>query len=379
MGLPLGIAFARRGKKVVLYDINQDSVDRVNRKEMPFMDQDCPSNLAKAVDSGLLSATTEKSPLSHSDHIILVLGTPVDEHLNPTFRDVLEAVEEIAGYIERDPLIILRSTLYPGSTRKIHRFLLEKKGVASIAFCPERVAEGQALKEITLLPQIISACDPRSLKRAEDLFASLGVETVTTTPEEAELAKLFSNAWRYISFAISNQFFMIAENHGLDFYNIYDAMVHHYPRLQGFSRAGFTAGPCLLKDTLQLSAFSKNNFFLGHAAMLVNEGLPGFIIGQLKSEVPLAEMTVGILGMSFKANHDDPRDSLSYKLKKILELEAKKVVCSDAYFSGEGFLETQEAVRVSDVIIIGSPHRQYRDLDFQGKKVVDIWNFLPQP
>jgi UDP-N-acetyl-D-mannosaminuronic acid dehydrogenase len=192
---------------------------------------------------------------------------------------------------------------------------------------------------------------------------------------EAELAKVFTNSWRYIQFAAANQFFMIAADYGLDFYRIYDAIVADYPRIAGLPRSGFAAGPCLLKDTMQLAAAYNNNFQLGHAAMLINEGLPNFIVQHLKTAYPLHEMRVGILGMSFKAESDDPRSSLSYKLRKIVEYEAREVVCSDEYISDPRFIPAEDLVNTCDLIILGAPHRRYRELKLEGRRVIDIWNF----
>ena len=375
VGLPLGLAFATRGQKVVLCDINKESVDKVNRKIVPFMDEGAPEALSQTIDSGHLKATAEKSAITASKTVILVTGTPVDEHLNPKLKDVIAVVKGILDHLTPDQLIILRSTIYPGVTHKVYEFLKGRNGKASVAFCPERVAEGHGLKEITQLPQIVSACDPETLKRVKAVFSVLGVETVELEPEEAELAKLFTNTWRYINFATANQFYMLAQNAGLDFYKIYNAMTFHYPRLQGFAKAGFAAGPCLFKDTMQLSAFSGNQFFLGHAAMLLNEGLPTFVVEGLKREVDLSQKTVGILGMAFKANNDDPRESLAYKLKKILEIEARQVLCSDVYIKEPDFVEAAELVNRADIIILAAPHREYKTLDLKGKKAVDVWNF----
>jgi UDP-N-acetyl-D-mannosaminuronic acid dehydrogenase len=148
--------------------------------------------------------------------------------------------------------------------------------------------------------------------------------------------------------------------------------------MRSFARAGFAAGPCLLKDTLQLSAFSSNNFFLGHAAMLINEGLPNFIVTQLRA-AGLSKSTVAILGMAFKADSDDNRSSLSYKLKKLLQVEARTVLCTDPFISDPRFVSLDQAVEQADVIILGAPHSAYRDLHFPvGKKVVDIWGFWRQ-
>ena len=200
---------------------------------------------------------------------------------------------------------------------------------------------------------------------------------IELTPPEAELAKLFTNAWRYANFAISNQFYMLAESRGLDFYRIHDAVTRDYPRMRSFARAGFAAGPCLLKDTLQLAAFSQNNFFLGHAAMLINEGLPMFLVEQLRP-FDLANKRVAILGMAFKAESDDKRDSLSFKLKKLLEVEALEVLCTDPYLHESSFVPLETAIRKADIIMIGAPHAVYRDIEIpEGKVVVDPWNFLP--
>lgn len=148
--------------------------------------------------------------------------------------------------------------------------------------------------------------------------------------------------------------------------------------MRSFARAGFAAGPCLLKDTLQLSAFSGNNFFLGHAAMLINEGLPNFIVAQLRT-AGLSKSTAAILGMAFKGDSDDNRSSLSYKLKKLLQVEARAVLCTDPFISDPKFVSLEQAVEQADVIILGAPHSAYRDLHFPvDKRVVDIWGFWRQ-
>ena len=376
VGLPLGLAFAERGLRVILYDINKVAVEKINQKKMPFREEGANEILSKVIDSNQLRATAKASIISRASILFLVIGTPVDKHLNPTLKQVMGVFRQITKYIKNDHLIILRSTLYPGMTQKVHEYLKSQGIKAGLSFCPERIAEGQAIKEIKTLPQIVSGVDDRSVKGAFKLFSLIAKEIIVLSTIEAELAKLFTNTWRYINFAISNQFFMIANNYGLDFYKIYDGMVKNYPRLQGFAKAGFSAGPCLFKDTMQLSGFSNNNFFMGHAAMLINEGLPNYIVEALKNKLPLKEKKVGILGMAYKANCDDPRESLSYKLRKILEVEAKEVLCSDVYISEPGFVRAKELIKRSDLIILAAPHKEYKVLDFKEKTVVDIWNFL---
>jgi UDP-N-acetyl-D-mannosaminuronic acid dehydrogenase len=202
-------------------------------------------------------------------------------------------------------------------------------------------------------------------------------------PFEAELSKLFSNAWRYIKFAVANQFYTMATQRGVDYGRLYDAMIQGYERNRDLPRPGFAAGPCLFKDTMQLAAFSQNNFFMGHAAMVVNEGLPQFLIEHLKQclgDSNLSGKTVGILGMTFKADSDDPRDSLSFKLRKLAAMEAKEVLCHDPYLPQDGLVPLDELIARSDVIILATPHTQYRSLDrgrLKDKVVVDIWRALP--
>jgi len=376
VGLPLGLAFANRAQRVILYDTNQKAVDKVNKKEMPFLERGSREVLLKVVDSQLLFASTDITVISQAPHIILTTATPVDEHLNPRVHDIMDVVKHMLPFLRDEQLIILRSTLYPGTSQILYNYLRSQGKKSGVAYCPERTAQGFVLEELGSLPQIVSGFDPKAVEKAKKLFTILTQDIVELSPIEAELAKLFTNTWRYINFAISNQFYMIANSYGLDFYKIYNGMVKNYPRLQGFARAGFAAGPCLFKDTIQLSAFTNNRFFLGHVAMLINEGLPIFIVEQLKSKLPLKEKIVGILGMAFKADNDDPRESLSYKLKKILEVEAKEVICSDVYISEPGFVNPEVLIDRADIIIVGAPHREYKSLDLKNKYFVDIWNFF---
>jgi UDP-N-acetyl-D-mannosaminuronic acid dehydrogenase len=259
--------------------------------------------------------------------------------------------------------------------------MLREKGKKTlVSFCPERIAEGKAMEELRSLPQLIASYDKKSLSQARELFGVLTDEVIVLKPIEAELAKLFTNVWRYLQFAIANQFYQIAAQNDLDFYKIYNAATQNYPRIKGFAKAGFAAGPCLFKDTMQLASFANNNFFLGHAAMLINEGLPNFIIQKLKEKHDLKTKVVGILGMAFKGDSDDPRESLSYKLKNALQIEAGSVICSDQFIKNESFIPAKELIKKSDIIILGTPHSEYKKLklNYKSKVIVDIWNFFGQ-
>ncbi len=377
VGLPLGLVLAERGMQVKLLDLDPERVAHINSGKMPFMEEGADELLRRLIHKSLI-ATTDSECLEHADIVITVVGTPVDRHLNPNLNEVYRIMDGVICRMKDDAMLILRSTVYPGMTKLVYDRIHKLRRNISLAFCPERIAEGRAIEELASLPQLVSAFEPRAMERARNLFLCLAPSVIELQPVEAELAKLFANSWRYLNFAISNQFYILAQSYGLDFYRIYDAVRQDYPRMKSFARPGFAAGPCLLKDTLHLGAFAHNNFFLGHAAMLINEGLPNFIVEQLRRS-ELSTMRIAILGMAFKADSDDFRESLSYKLKNLLLVEAAQVLCSDPYVTDDKLVPLEQAVANSDVIILGAPHTVYRDLEIPpGKSVIDIWNFWTQ-
>jgi UDP-N-acetyl-D-mannosaminuronic acid dehydrogenase len=373
VGLPLGLAFASRGLRVALYDINQSAVAAVNSGEMPFDEPGAPELLVALTESGGVEATTDASSISSADHVVIVIGTPVDEHLNPDLNAVPGAVTALAPHLHDGQLLVLRSTVYPGVTALVEQHVRRLGLEVDVAFCPERTAEGKAMVELFELPHIVASRSERALERAAKLFGHLNEDIVYLEPEEAELAKLFTNTWRYIRFAASNQLFMIANDFGLDYERIRAALAYGYPRAQDLPRAGFAAGPCLFKDTMQLAAFNNNNFPLGQASVTVNEGLPLYVVAKIEQRFELGSMAVGVLGMAFKAESDDIRSSLSYKLKRILRFKARDVLTHDPYVSDDPDLAPLDRVlSESELIVIGTPHAMYRDLDI-AVPVVDIW------
>lgn len=379
VGLPLALCFAEAGLRVSVHDINDSAVLQVNRKELPFQEEGAQEVLERVVGRNLTVANAPDL-IARSASVVVVIGTPVDEHLNPQFGRLTEFFDQLSDYLVNDHLIVLRSTLFPGSTDRLARLLNRRDKNVHVSFCPERIAEGKGMEELRSLPQIVSGCTPAAQEMATKLFSLLTPDIVLLKPFEAELAKLFTNSWRYIQFAAANQFYMMAQDFHADFYRIYDAMRYRYPRTEGFPKAGFAAGPCLFKDTMQLASFNNNNFMLGHAAMLVNEGLPNFVVDQLRRRRQLSEETVGILGMAFKANVDDPRESLSFKLRKILQFECKRVLCHDPLMAQDSTLvDLDQILGECQVLILGTPHAQYKQLRIPAEiEVVDVWNFFPK-
>ncbi len=379
IGLPLGVTFAKQGLRTVLLDVDAAGLQKILQGTFPFMEKNGDASLKEALQKGTLFGSTDPAVISKSSAIICVVGTPVDEYLNPDYHVIFKLLDGYAPHFRSGQTFILRSTVYPGTTIRVHEYF-QKKGLdIHVSFCPERIVQGKALEELTTMPQIISAFSEEGYVRVENLFRRITPrKLVRVEPTEAELAKLFSNAWRYIQFSVGNQFYMIAEQHGLNYHRIYRAMLDDYERNAGLMAPGFSAGPCLLKDTLQLASFNNNMFFLGHSAMLVNEGMPKFIIDQLKRAGSLTDKTIGILGMAFKQENDDHRDSLSYKLKKLSKLEAARVLCHDPYVTDSDLVGLDQLLKESDIIILGAQHKMYGEIDpahYPEKHFVDIWGF----
>jgi UDP-N-acetyl-D-mannosaminuronic acid dehydrogenase len=377
VGLPLSLAFARAGLRVGIHDTNQRTLDRIAAGEMPFLETGADKLLLELLPTERLAFCATSDMIERTMSLVVVIGTPVDEFLGPSMTIFEKAVDQIAPHLRDGALVVLRSTVYPGTTAYVAQHLVDHGCRVDVAFCPERIAEGHALEELHSLPQIIGADTEAAADRAAKLFGVLAAKTIRTTTKEAELAKLFTNTWRYMKFAVANQFFMIADQAGVDYTNILKAIREDYPRAADLPGPGFAAGPCLFKDTMQLAAYTSDHFPLGQAAMQVNEGLPAYIVSALERRYGgLAGRCVGILGMAFKAESDDSRASLSYKLRKLLKWSGAQVLATDPYVHDDRLVPLDQVLAESDILVLGAPHRQYRGLEIGGKDVVDVWGVL---
>jgi UDP-N-acetyl-D-mannosaminuronic acid dehydrogenase len=377
VGIPLVLALAESGARVNVNDLNRDTLNTLKAGRLPFIEYGAESILTKALAERRLVFTHAPDQISKSGPVIVTIGTPVDEFLNPVRRVVQDCIDDLLPHLSDGQLLVLRSTVYPGTTEWLHSYLAAKGRKLKLAFCPERVVQGFGIKELQEMPQIVSGTTPEAEQEAQTLFNAIAPEVVTVSPLEAEFAKLFGNAYRYIEFAATNEFYLIAKSAGVDYQKILGAMKRNYPRARTIPRPGFAAGPCLVKDTMQLAAFARNQFGLGHAAMLVNEGLVLHVIDDLRRRFDLSEMTVGILGMAFKAEIDDTRASLSYKCKNALVSHAREVLTTDPFVTTDPALRPlDEVIDKSDLLILCTPHSAYKSLDLKGKPVVDVWGFL---
>jgi UDP-N-acetyl-D-mannosaminuronic acid dehydrogenase len=377
VGIPLVLALAEAGLRVNVNDLNQASLNTLESGRLPFIEFGAEAVLAKALAGRRLVFTNSSDRISTDGPVIITIGTPIDEFLNPLRRVVQECIDAMLPSLADGQLLVLRSTVFPGTTDWLASYLAAKGRKLKVAFCPERVVQGFGLKELREMPQIVSGTTPQAERDAAALFERITPEVVVVRPIEAEFAKLFSNAYRYIEFAATNEFYLVAKSAGVDYQRVLKAMKHNYPRLKSMPRPGFAAGPCLVKDTMQLSAFARNQFGLGHAALLINEGLVLHVVENLKRHYDLANMAVGLLGMAFKAESDDTRASLSYKFKKVLSGQVRTVLTTDPFVTTDPELMPLDAVIAqSDLLILCAPHAAYRDANFNGKPVFDIWGHL---
>jgi UDP-N-acetyl-D-mannosaminuronic acid dehydrogenase len=380
VGIPLVLALAEAGLRVNVNDLNTTTLETLKAGRLPFIENGAQEVLGKALAAKRLAFTSSPELISKRGPVIITIGTPIDEFLNPVRRVVQKCIDRMLPALADGQLVVLRSTVFPGTTEWLNNYLASKGRKLKVAFCPERVVQGNGLTELRAMPQIISGCTPEAERGAAELFERLASEVVVVSPLEAEFAKLFSNAYRYIEFAATNEFYLVAKSAGVDYQRVLTAMKHNYPRLKSMPRPGFAAGPCLVKDTMQLSAFARNQFGLGHTALLINEGLVLHVVDDLKDRFDLAKTTVGLLGMAFKAESDDTRASLSYKFKNVLDGQTRAVLTTDPFVTTDpALIPLDEVIVKSDVLILCAPHRAYRQADFKGKPVYDVWGELEGP
>jgi UDP-N-acetyl-D-mannosaminuronic acid dehydrogenase len=374
VGLPLGLVWADAGLTVGALDLDEAKKKQVREGTMPFLEHGADPILKRVIGKKFF-VLNHVSEIASAKAVLITIGTPVDEYLTPQLHVITRLADSLIPHLRAGQHIIMRSTVYPGTTRRLKDYF-EAKGLSvHVSFCPERIVQGHSIKELRELPHIVSSFSDEGRTFCADIFRKLCNKIVEVGVAEAELAKLFNNCWRYITFAVANQFYMMSESCGADIREIYRAVTEDYERGQDLPKPGFAAGPCLMKDTMQLSAFYNNNFNLGMAAMQVNEGLPAFCIEHILRHHKLEGKKVGLLGMAFKVEVDDIRDSLSFKLRKLLAYHGADVMCTDEYVPDKAFFPLETVLEKADMFVVGIPHRRYRDLQFpKGKPVFNIWN-----
>lgn len=373
VGLAFALICASKNIKVHINDINLNSIKLIQKGKLPHKEKNAKKILDKALKNNLFSFSNQIENIKLNKINVVCLGTPIDEFLNPQHKIIIQLFKKLDKFLKNNQHIIIRSTVSPGTTDFIYDYLNKKQKKINVTFYPERFVQGQAINEFNQFPQIIGPVNKKSEIESLNFLKKISNEIIILKPMEAELTKLFLNSYRYVKFSIANQFYKIADSAGLDYKKINYAMSYKYSR-GNIPSPGLTAGPCLFKDTMQLYSYSKNDFTLGINAMTTNEGIVNYIVEKIRRENNLFNKTVGILGMAFKAESDDRRTSLSYKLKKTLLLYSKKVLTTDPFVKDDTeIISLHMILKNSDILILATPHKIYKKIKTK-KQIIDIWN-----
>jgi UDP-N-acetyl-D-mannosaminuronic acid dehydrogenase len=379
IGLPLALSFADHGLDVIGVEKQQRVIDLIQAGKMPFEETGTQELLERVLPTGRLSISTDEREAARADWIVLTLGTPTFSHIEVDISDIRGVVDDLMPLLRPGQTLILRSTVGPGTTEWLAGYIEQRRGFdvgteLYVAHVPERIAVNHFLEEITSLPCIIGGIDPDSGEKAAELFQVFGTEILQTTPVQAELAKTWTNILRYVEFAIPNLLMMNAEQHGANAFEVIELINHDYPR-GGMKKPGLTAGTCLRKD-FAFSEERSNAPGMLLAVSRVHESMPLFLVEGLKRRLggSLRDCKVAVLGLTFKRDSDDERDSLSAKLIRLLERELAHVSRHDPFVSSEPLAE---AVAGAQAVVVATNHSAYDDVLArlpQDALLVDPWN-----
>jgi UDP-N-acetyl-D-mannosaminuronic acid dehydrogenase len=362
VGLPLALSFADRGMQVLGIDHNQGLLDSIRTGRMPFQEAGTQELLERVSAAGRLQLADRAADAAQAEDIVITLGTPSFSHLESDLSQVRAALDDLLPVLRGGHAVILRSTIAPGTTEFVAGYLEKQRGLRPevdvfVAHAPERIAAGRFLEEISTLPCIIGGVGEASTERAASLFEVFGAPIVKTTPVQAELAKIWTNILRYASFALPNLLMMDCESYGANVFEVIDLINHDYPR-GGIASPGLTAGTCLRKD-FAFSEERSNAPGMLLAVSRVNEAVPLFLVEGIKRRLgPLHSRKVAVLGLTFKRDTDDERDSLSPKLIRLLERELADVAVCDPHAPSPTQPLT-EAVQDADVVIVATNHSDF--------------------
>jgi UDP-N-acetyl-D-mannosaminuronic acid dehydrogenase len=381
IGLPLALSFADSGLEVVGVDKVPSVLQSISAGRMPFEEPGTQELLERALAGGRLRLTHQIEEAAACEHIVLTIGTPAFSHIEINITDVRSVTDDLLPMLREGHSLILRSTVAPGTTDWLAGYIEQRRGFTAgedmfVSHVPERIAAHRFLEEISSLPCIVGGVGTGSGAKAAELFEIFGTEIVQTTPVQAELAKIWTNIFRYATFALPNLLMMNCEQYGANVFEVIDLINRDYPR-GGIGRPGLTAGICLRKDfTFSEERSSAPGMLL--AVSRVHESVPLFLVEGLKRRLggSLRDRKVAVLGLTFKRDSDDARDSLSYKLIRLLERELAHVARHDPFVPAESEpLDT--ALSGADAVVIATNHSAYETVLSHVPKsalLVDPWN-----
>jgi UDP-N-acetyl-D-mannosaminuronic acid dehydrogenase len=362
VGLPLAITFADHGLSVLGVDKDADHLATVREGGMPFKEPDTEEPLARALAAQRLDLSERAADAAQADAIVLTLGTPTFSHIEIDMSDIRTVLDALLPHLRAGQLLVLRSTVAPHTTEFVAGYLEKHRGFRVgedifVAHVPERIAADRFMAEIGTLPCIVGGVGEGSGERAAQLFEVLGAPIVQTSPVQAELAKIWANILRYATFALPNLLMMDCERYGANVFEVIDLINRDYPR-GGMAQPGFTAGTCLRKD-FAFSEERSNAPGMLLAVSRVNESVPLFLVEGIKRRLgDLRERKVAVLGLAFKGDTDDERDSLSHKLIRMLERELADVEVHDPVVPTPT-ATFEDAVAGADVVVVATNHSAY--------------------
>jgi UDP-N-acetyl-D-mannosaminuronic acid dehydrogenase len=381
IGLPLALSFADRGLRVVGVDREPAVLAAIQDGRMPFHETGTEELLRRVLQSGRFELTESVADVVGAEHIVLTLGTPAHSHIEIDISGIRSVLDQLLPLLQPGHSVVLRSTVAPGTTDWVAGYLEQRRGFdvgenLFVSHVPERIAENHFLEEIASLPCIIGGVGGASGERAADLFAHFGTEILQTSPVQAELAKIWTNILRYTNFALPNLLMMNCEQFGANVFEVIDLINHDYPR-GGIASPGLTAGTCLRKDfTFSEERSSAPGMLL--AVSRVHETVPLFLVEGMKRRLggTLRDCKVAVLGLTFKRDSDDVRDSLAAKLIRLLERELAHVARHDPHVPAQSEpLET--ALADAAAVVIATNHSEFDGLLPRVPRdalLVDPWN-----
>lgn len=374
IGLPLAVKLAEKNFKINIIDTHEENLLKISKNQPPFKEIDLKKRLGKVLKKKLLSFSKSLKSIKQSKYVIVCIGTPISDKLKPDSKLFYDLFKNLSKYLVRNNHIIIRSSILPGTSVKVYNTI--KFNCKNLTYCPERIVEGFSLKELPIIPQIIAGSNKNTVNEAKNLFKKITKDIIIANFIEAELSKIYSNLYRYINFAIPNEMYLISKKLNANFIKIREIMRFNYPRNNGLAKAGFVGGPCLMKDSMQISYLFDKEKSLINAAYETNEKLPEKIVNDLKNKNFDGKL-VGVMGLAFKGDSDDIRGSLSYKLIKILKKNKFKVLFSDPYVDYKNKVSEKELISKSKVIIIGTNHSKYKRLKIpKNKELIDLSGFI---
>lgn len=392
VGLPLALAFADTGLRTLGVDANAEIIAAVDDGRMPFEEPGAEAVMARVKAAGRLEMSGDVAEAARARHIVLTLGTPSFSHIEIDVSQIRSVLDDLLPHLREGHCLVLRSTIAPGTTEFVAGYLEMQRGFTVgedifVAHVPERIAASRFFEEISTLPCIVGGIGARSGEVAAEPFVALGAPVVQTTPIQAELAKIWTNILRYAEFALPNRLMMECEQYGANVFDVIELINQDYPR-GGMKLPGMTAGTCLRKDfTFSEERSSAPGMLL--AVSRVHESVPLFLVDGVRRRLPETSFRgrkIAVLGLAFKSDTDDERDSLSFKLIRLLERDLALVAAHDPH-SPSSTLTFEEAVTGAEAVVLATNHSTWQnpatlariaELAAPGAVLADPWNCFGQ-